>query len=239
MKCKFLITLKSFSALFVSASLVLSNAGPATAKVGYMPEKCIGSKDVCDFWGSSDESTDGSWNFTACYKTKVSVKVEVKNGSKWKSVKGASAVGKKSEDGCASKYPYSISIRVSEKSKGTKTYRLVTTNKKKKSYANFKVKVSKYTITEDSEPTTNQEPTPSYSQETYDYIVNLWTQLKFRPGKGIQNGDPICQSASDALSRSFENFALDYKFGFTSEALALSKANTKLSELARGTCFTL
>jgi hypothetical protein len=234
MKRKLSLTLKSLSALFVSLALALSTAGPANAEVGYASVKCSGSRDVCDYWSSSDESTDGSWRYGACYKTNVSVRIEVKKGSSWKSVKGASAKGKKSDGGCESKYPYSISIRVNEKSKGTKTYRLVTTNKKKNSYAIFKVKVRSFDVDTGASPTGTQ-PNLNFDEETYNYIADMYLLFEVK-GQETWAEAIVCAGATGAASSLFGRIANNYKNGELSAALALAKATALLNEYLRDPC---
>jgi hypothetical protein len=243
MKRKLLMTLKSLSALLVSVALVLSSAGPASAEVGYAPEKCTGSKYVCDFWSTNDESISATWRFFACYKTKVNVKIQVKKGSSWKNVKGASAKGKKSDESCDAEYPFAVSVEVVEKSKGTKTYRLVETEKKRKPfYANFKVKVTKYEISDEPNPNTNSEPTseptPSYNQETYDYINNALDQLKSPPSNTFNT---VCFLAwrDERASSRFYSIAQRYSSGSISEALALSQTEAELRKLVtkQSSCF--
>lgn len=250
MKRKLSLTFKSLFALYVSLALVLSTAGPASAEVGYAPEKCTGSKYVCEFWSTNDESTDGSWRFFACYKTKVSVKIQIKKGSSWKNVKGASAKGKKSDESCDDKYPYAVSVEVIEKSKGTKSYRLVETEKKTKPYyANFKVKVTKYEF--DSSDSDSGSPSPSASpsatKQLDRYVLDKiasairvtrnWNSmylyqddLRMVPLLHLQNGNTICwmQGQSANLPKSASWVKEQYEKGNISTDAANDYADSIL-----------
>jgi hypothetical protein len=227
MKRKLSLTLKTLSALLVSLALVLSTAGPASAETGYSAEKCTGSKDVCNYWGSSE---DGTWRFSACYKKKVSVRIQVKSGSAWKNVKGASTIGKKSSESCRAKYPYLASVEVLEKSKGNKNYRLVLNEKGKSTfYTNFKVKVVSYEFDssdpEGGTPSPSSSPNLTYSKETYDYIWNALDQLK------STSDTPFCWMAWAGTSETFQVIAGKYSSGAISEALAISQTDAELRRL--------
>jgi hypothetical protein len=235
MKRKLSMTLKSLSALLISVALVLSTAGPARAEVGYAPEKCSGSKYVCDFWSTNDESTDGSWRFFACYKKKVSVKIQVKKGSSWKNVKGASAKGKKSDESCNDKYPYAVSVEVFEKSKGTKTYRLVENEKGKSPYtANFKVKVRSFNIETSTSPSGSQSSF-DYDEETYNYIADMYLLFEVK-GQSTWIEAMACAASASGASSLFGRIANSYKSGELSAALALAKATSLLNEYLRDPC---
>ena len=233
MKRKLSLTLKSLFALFVSLALVLSTAGPANAEVGYAPEKCTGSKDVCEYWSTNDESTEGSWRYFACYEKKVSIKIQVKKGSSWKNIKGASAKGKKSDESCDKKYPYAVSVEVFEKSKGTKTYRLVTNQKGfRTSYDNFKIKVTEYEFdSSDSDggtPIPSTSPSPTYNKATYDFIRQMSSRIR------LKNTHKVCTDYYNANKEhgfGLDSIANEYANGKISEALALSKAESRVSEV--------
>ena len=243
MKRKLSMTLKSLSVLFVSIALVLSTAGPASAEVGYAPEKCTGSKYVCSNWSSAGQPSDGSWKFEGCYESNVSFKFQVKKGSKWNTVKGASGKGKTDPRCSALKTPYLVSVTVIEKSKGTKTYRIVVAEKKKKPfYANFKVKVSEYVLEASPTPTPTlswmpaprASVTPTYNVETYNYIYNLSSRIK--PTRPLWNREPRCDRIFGYVEK-INNFARMYRDGVYSEAVAISKAEAELVSMVNTRCF--
>jgi hypothetical protein len=243
MKRKLSLTLKSLSALFVSLALVSSTAGPASAEVGYLAEKCSGSKYVCSNWSSAAQPSDGSWKFEGCYESNVSFKFQVKKGKKWKTVKGASGKGKTDSRCSAPKYPYLVSVSVNEKSKGTKTYRFVVTEKKKKPYyANFKVKVSEYVLEASPTPTPalswvpapRDSATSTYNVETYNYIYNLSSRIK--PTRPLWNLEPRCDRTFGYVEK-INNFARMYRDGVYSEAIAISKAEAELVSMVGTRCF--
>ena len=236
MKRKAFTLTKYLSTALVSAALFFSASCPSSAKVSYLPEKCTGSKKVCDFWSSSDESKVGFWRYSGCYKSKVKVSIQEKKGSTWKPVKAASTTAKIIDETCDVMNPYSASLTVYEKTKGVKTYRLVMSEKGKRTYSNFKVKVSSYKFPSDINPSPSQTNAPIYSRDTYDYIRNMSEQLRLRPGAEEDVGCWIAGSMNPSI---FSGIANDYKLGRISEALALSIAESRLNELAREPCFAL
>jgi hypothetical protein len=250
MKRKLLMTLKSLSALLVSVALVLSSAGPASAEVGYMPEKCTGAKYVCSNWSSPSQPSDGSWKFEGCYESNVSFKFQVKKGKKWKTVKGASGKGKTDSRCSAPTHPYLVSVSVNEKSKGTKTYRFVVTEKKKKPYyANFKVEVSKYVLIANPTPSPSLTPTPKvsatpkfrdtpeFSKYTYDYISNWNKQLKSTISPINGNFDALCHLDFISFDGQFRTLASRYEEGSLSEASALSQTDNLIRRMANSRCW--
>jgi hypothetical protein len=196
MKRKISATLKTLSALFVSLALVLSTAGPARAEK-IQEVKCLGSK-ICKghtySWGYVDlqggeQETEYPISLLICSTSKLKIKAQVKNGKTWKTLKGSSdsvsryaaEVNEEGDDQgeCPAVRPYATvnGNYFTVKSKGTKSYRYVITQKgKKPKYLNFKLKSSFYDADDynggDEDDYSGPNPSPSATKQLDRYVLD-------------------------------------------------------------------